>query len=199
MDFCLTALTHGDHGDWLRDTLNSFEANVEPAPARTIVHYDTAREGFAGATANIWRQAAECGHEWVFHLEHDFLLTRPVNLEDLARVLDEQPHLAQMALYREPVTLEEQIAGGYIQQRPAEYEPRLRGETRWFETARNWTTNPSLFRTSFAAEYPWPAEPNCEVVFTERLHAKNPRARFGLWGDGTPAVRHIGHRDGIGY
>lgn len=196
MRYALAMLTHGDHEDWFSQTVTSFLQHVPQPPAEVIVHNDVAGEGFALATRRLWDKAAATDCDYVFWLEHDFLFTRHVYLADLAAFLDANPYLAQMALYREPVTLEEQQAGGYLNQR-AELFTR-RGH--WYEQASWWSTNPCLMRTETLRWHPWPPVPDCEVVAARLALIMDPSIRFGVWsGDGTPQVRHIGHRDGHGY
>lgn len=145
--------------------------------------------------------------DWAFHLEDDFVILRPVDLRDLAAVLDAEPTCKQMALVRCPWGKEIEF-GGYIPHMPGHYERRkidLARETlrvgyahdndrrrlEWIATQRNWATNPALMRTELLRRYPWPAEPGCETTIGPRILEDEPDAVFGLWGWGEPWAAHI--------
>lgn len=160
---------------------------------------------------NAERRAVEATYTHVFWLEHDFLITRMVNLDELALVLDREPKLAQMALMRDAVNAEEKAAGGLFESRPGQYEPRMtKGESYWLDTDRitkmhEWlehraylTTNPSLMRRDFMAAHPWPDYPErCEGRFGIDLVSAG--YTFGVWGRGEPWCSHVGVRTGDGY
>lgn len=187
-------------------------------------HFDLAvgigpeQKGFCQATAAAWEECARYEDvDWVFYLEHDFLFPFKLDLRSLQAVMLANPHLVQMSLKRQAVNSEEEAAGGYMKVAPyhtdyVEISERLywqredffiNDELHWIETPRNWTTNPSLFRTKFAREHPWPAHvPQCEGVFGIELRKIDPGLRFGIWGkiDDLPRVNHIGHfGTGVGY
>lgn len=69
----------------------------------------------------------------------------------------------------------------------------------WLEHRSYFTTNPSLMRRAFMAEHPWPDYPDqCEGRFGIDLIQAG--YSFGVWGDGSPWVEHIGAaRTGFGY
>ena len=172
---------------------------LDPQPAEIFVHEDTAREGMCAAHAHCWRAAAECDYEWVFHIEEDQVLLQPINLWDVRHVLNEEKHLAQMALIRCPWGQEIEH-GGYIPQFPGWYERKTAtylwsdagGELNWIETTRNWATSPALFLTDLTREFPWDSKPGCETEIGPRIIERYPDAKFGLWGGGAPWCAHIG-------
>ncbi len=135
----LVCLIHSDHEDTLAATLAAFREHAMPAPSDGFLLCDGCgvpevdwpwrvgctdeQVGFCAATAVAWREAAaEPGPEYVFYLEHDFLLTRDVNLPDLAAVLNGYAWVAQMALMRDAVNEHEKKAGGLFESRPGQYE-----------------------------------------------------------------------------
>jgi hypothetical protein len=227
MDYTLAVLTHGT-APRLDSVLNSFVDKVKPTPERVIVYVDGAnppncgvrngwsfrtsgrQEGFCKATRDLWRWASEPADatEFVFWLEHDFTFLRPVDLHDLAVPLRD-PKLAQMQLMRNAVSVEEVAAGGLYEMRREEYETKFIGmgwddlaeapERRWLLHRSYFTTNPSLMRTAWMAENPWPDdnEPFCEGRFGIDLVERG--FHFGVWGYGEPWVQHIGQRTGFGY
>lgn len=220
MRYALCLLTSPRREETLARTLDSFQARVYPKPSELLAYYDgygetllplmydgamhwnisTAQRqgGFCRATRNLWKHAYKCESPWIFWLEDDFVFTRNVNLEDLAYTMECEPQVAQMALYRQPVNDEEKAAGGFLKQHPEEYERKGGGAVAWFETRRNWTTNPALFRRE-VCQYNWPDGPFCEGKFGFRIRELQPETTFGIWGAGEPWVEHIGVREGTGY
>jgi len=174
--------------------------------------------GFCDATRLAW----ECGAgeglsqpvgyeppEYVFHLEHDFVIRRAVHLGHLANVLAVYPEMAQMSLMRQPCNPLEEEHGGVVDFYGRESFEKCQyvvGNDVGFYSEKHlsylvhhhyFTTNPSLMRREFMAEHSWPHGPACEGVFG--LELRNAGFCFGVWGDGTPWVEHIGKRNGKGY
>lgn len=172
-------------------------------------------EGFCEATRLAWKAAAGAPttRTWqpsvhpdgppepthVFWLEHDFVFTRPIDLDAMARVMAGQfaysgNLVAQMALMRNAVNPVERSMGGLYELRKDDY----RQEGVWLSHSSYFTTNPSLMTTSFMRSNPWPTYPaECEGRFGIDLVARG--YRFGVWGDGSPYVEHVGERSGHGY
>jgi hypothetical protein len=150
-------------------------------------------------------RAAQSDLDWFFHLEDDFVILRPVNLNWLREVLEIEEHLKQMALVRTPWGAEVEY-GGYIARDPGWYERRATevrimagtspgGEARdvkWIATQRNFATNPALARTNFPREHPYPSVALSEGVYGFEIREREPEALFGLWGWGEPWCAHIG-------
>ncbi len=169
-----------------------------------------ARQGFGGAIRWAWRQlAAVARADWVLHVEQDFVFTRSVDLDDLISLSLAQPHLAQVALRRQPWNATEVAAGGFIEAAPGWYTERTEGGHTWVETTRNWTTNPALYRRALCAEG-WPDDPNSEGRYGFQLRDRGlpwgipgDDVRFGFYGGiatGREWIHHIGHvRAGGGY
>jgi len=167
------------------------------------------RQGFGGAIRTAWAKlTADSTVDYVFHLEQDFVLTRRVDLGELAAVLDRRPHLAQMALVRQAWNEQERSAGGLIARHPEAYHPAGDEFGRvWMEHRLFWTTNPSLYHRGMC-RLPWPDGPQSEGRFTLSLLEHGlpgvpaDDLRFAYWGrheDG-PWVEHIGEvRSGHGY
>ena len=235
LNYRLVVLTHGDSAT-LPGCLVAFDRHVTPAPSQTVLVIDgdepapaaldfihtrggdswwspTGRPlGFCGATAYTWAVGAEPGVDYVFWLEHDFEVCRPVDLRDLRQVLDyhggdgvEFVNLAQMALMRDAYSREERDAGGLFELRRADFVPMppqdhllIEYPTVWLKTP--WfTTNPSLMRRDFMAQNLFPDDggTHCEGRFGVRLAQEG--WSFGTWGDGTVYCHHVGVRTGHGY
>lgn len=187
---------HDDSGDpdyrsWLAHQFPTFE----------VVFHPTARQGFGGAYRNAWRYLSGLSERFVFSTEDDFLFTRPVELQPMMDVLDENPCLVQLALRRQPWNEQEKAAGGIIEQHPDDYREMVdHGHRHWLEHRKFFTTNPSLYRTELCRGG-WPDVEHSEGIFTHQLLA-DPEIRFGFWGsrDSGEWVSHVGHeRIGIGY
>ncbi len=182
------------YADWL-DTMY---------PHCQRVHHHE-RKGFAGAIQSGWEHVGPV--DWVFHLEDDFVIQRPVPLLDLVATMAGQPQLVQMALRRQPVNAEEYAAGGVIERWPTEYIERTNTRGSWLEHRLFFTTNPSLYRPSLT-RLGWPQVEGSEAAFTQRLLREGVRGvpaeklRFAFWGRRVdpPWVEHIGiERVGTGY
>lgn len=220
MNYVLTILSSG-RPVYLERTLNSYMQFLNPEPSAVYLFNDgpclkplpldllpqapdfewsDSMLGQCSAQAYCWQAAAESEHEWAFHVEDDVVLLRPLDLRNLAAVMERESTLAQMALVRCPWGAEIEY-GGYIPMVPGHYTrrqtacntPRHRGELmEWIATTRNWANAPALYRTELARSYTWPARPGCETTVGPELIARDPDTVFGLWGAGEPWVAHIG-------
>lgn len=167
------------------------------------------RIGFAGAVRRVWETLTKdsCA-DLVFHVEEDFVFTRPVNLDHMAEVLCARPRLVQMALRRQSWNTAERAAGGVVETHPSAYADRRdRHGREWLEHRMFFTTNPSLYRRSLCG-VGWPDGAASEGRLTGRLLAQGSpesapeRLTFGYWGrrDSGAWVEHVGHeRTGVGY
>lgn len=170
----------------------------ETYPGARRIH-NAEKRGFCGAIQTGW---SKLGPQpgWVFHLEDDFTFNREVNLWDMCEVLDAHPHVAQLALRRQPWNDEERRAGGIVEQWPNEYIDKEWNGHQWLEHRLFFTTNPCLYRSELTRRG-WPDPPACERVFSEAL-IEDPNLRFAFWGarDSGEWVTHIGaNRVGMGY
>ena len=159
------------------------------------------RRGFGGAIAHAWDALSRYSKaNWIFHLEQDFIFTGPVPLTDMIEVLEDHPHLAQMALRRQAWNEAEKAAGGVVELQPESYVSMQDMRARhWLEHRVCFTTNPCLYRRS-TAKLGWPNVNRSEGHFTAYLLGKG--YRFGYWGARNSGiwVEHIGHtRRGRGY
>lgn len=161
------------------------------------------RSGFGGAIRSAWQYLREnTSAPYIFHLEDDFTFRRRVELVPMAAVLDLRPHLAQLALRRQPWNAEEQSAGGIVELHPDAYTEEEAGGSRWLEHSLFFTTNPSLYRRTLITGAAWPEGHDSEGRFGFELRADDPDVRFGYWGARNSGewVTHIGNvRNGIGY
>lgn len=155
------------------------------------------KRGFSGAVRKGWAEMSDC--DYVFHLEDDFVCTRPFNLGDMIEVLQERPYLLQMALLRGPVNAQESKAGGVIELSPSDYTTVSNGTHSWREHRRFFTTNPSVYPRS-TMSHGWPSGADSEGRFGLSRFQENPRSASAFWGSSGTWVEHIGkNRIGTGY
>lgn len=220
MSICLLVMTDGR--DTIHPTLRSAADMLAGPITRRVIHDDSGdghhraalaarypafeviggkRVGFGAAIARAWQTVSQLeGVRWVFHLEDDFVIERPVDLAAMVAVMTERPHIQQMALRRQPWNEGEVAAGGIVEQHPADYSDRSDGPDCWLEHRRFFTTNPSLYRSELCRRG-WPTGAQSEGRFGLDLFA-DPSATCGFWGDrmSPPWVTHIGiRRAGMGY
>lgn len=197
MSICLLLISDGRE-DYLERTLDSIEAHL-PEFSHVVHIDDTHHElGFAGAIAEGWRRVRETDARWVWHAEQDFVLNQRVPLSAMTSVMDEHPHLVQLALLRQAVNAAEIAAGGVMQQHPGSYRAVEWNGYTWHEHRRFFTTNPSLYRAELC-DRGWPRGPHSEGMFGLQLFNGDPTLRAAFWGDGE-WCEHIGQvRAGQGY
>jgi hypothetical protein len=198
------------YSDWGEDHREELEGI-----ARSFGFY-VAGDGHHGYTASMqrmWRYLSKRAQgEFIFQAEDDFLYDRDVDLDAMARVLEAQPKLLQLALLRDPYYQDEKETGGILGwPEPAFTRVGSNGTVR-LEHRLFFTANPSLFRRSLT-ETPWPSEqqsrrilkrredqmPSSETAFGQIVLA-DPDARVAFWGEGEQWISHIGAvRAGVGY
>ena len=163
---------------------------IEYASQFTVVHHGQ-REGFVEAVADAWRTAIrDPTVEYVFHAEDDFTYNEPVDLERMVLILDANPHLAQLALKRQPVNHDERTAGDITRVFPGEWQQH----PTYTEYTRNFTTNPCLIPRRVIQLVLRGCE-TAEMAMTWFLREHG--YTFGYVGDidDAPRVHHIGeHR-----
>lgn len=151
--------------------------------ARVIKWMPKTGRGLSASVAQAWSMVPT-EIDYVFHLEEDFHLTAPVDLDGMADVI-ERDGLANMALLRQPWTPEEETAGGY-QQSPA-YEQRAE----YLFHREGFWLNPCLI----------PADVIRQGGGNEpQLTEKHRDRGFGVWGqrDDPPRCLHVGAEGGMG-
>lgn len=162
---------------------------------------NTGDKGFGKAIISAWKALRQDKNEWVFHLEEDFLITEPIEVEKMIKVLKNNPHLIQMALLRQPIGAREKRKGGIVNSHPERYFDKTDGANSWLEHRVNFTTNPSVYPKSFIDRYPWPDVTYSERIISRQIFA-DPNNFCAYWGkrEDSPKVLHIGEeRTGTGY
>lgn len=173
-----------DRGDrYLPQCLASLEEHLDfPFAKRIVVADPDHRYTASGAVRVAWEQVTS---DFVWHMEEDFLLTERVDIESMARVLDEHEDLAHLVLKRQPWSQPEIDAGGIIEQYPQDFTDR----DGWVEHRKFFSLNPCLVpRRVYELGFPEGSEP----AVTEMLLGKG--FYFGYWGkrEDPPRCLHIG-------
>lgn len=184
-------IIHDDSGDpeykqFLKDNFPTFD-----------IIGQNSRQGFGGAIKYAW-ETLRCYYPntFVFSTEDDFLFNESIDLYHLMDILIKNPHLAQIALKRQPWNAQEIAAGGIVEQHPQDYEDK----ESWLEHRRFFTTNSSLY-TYELINRGWPNIPNSEGMFSIELF-KDPSVKSAFYGKrfDPPKINHIGdQRIGTGY
>ncbi len=191
---------YDDSGDpanraWLVDRFPDFRVFWHPA----------GRQGFGGAIRYAWEWLRAHGSgTYIFHLEDDFTFRRPVPVDVMAKVLDRNPKLAQLALRRQPWNDEERDAGGIVEAHPQDFGERTEwidfAAVDWLAHRRFFTTNPCLYRFDLIVAHEWPEGEHSEGRFGISLLGAG--MIFGYFGKRSSGewVEHHGHvRVGTGY
>ncbi len=205
---CLLIIDDG-RKDYLDRCLESAATYLPPMDACVMVSDPDHELGFASAVQAGWDGVLETGCEWVFHLESDFLLTHPVPLDSMRRIIEgsdahgpnPKETILQVSLLRQAWNAREKAAGGLILADVEDFCAVRTAGGEFTEHRRYFTTNPSLYRASLCHRG-WPQVPNSEGVFTHELLADDAKLRFAIYGgwNDPPRCWHIGtERAGIGY
>ena len=178
---------------WADPAIRS-ELEAMAPPGFYVVGPDVSTD-FTASMQAMWRYIAKRAKgEYVFQVEDDFTYTRPVDLAEMMAVLARDPHLAQLALLRDPCYPDERETGGIL----GWPLPAFTFRDGWFEHRQFWTLNPCLFRKAMT-DRPWPSGRHSETLFGKAL-LRDERVRFAFWGEGEEWIRHIGTvRAGVGY
>jgi hypothetical protein len=212
--------------EYLEQALESFGRLMTPAPKGTIVVDDSQDAAFAewldatfkgphdivkhhpvkvGLCASMewaWKNVpSDC--EYIQHLEEDFILEQPVNMDDIIYVLERNHWLCQIWLMRHPWYAKEVEAGGIYQHRaPQAWQVRsINNEDAtpayplyWTEYnwGRFWTQNPCVYSKRVTTRG-YPMGPYCEEAVAQWMWDHGLKSAF--WGrpDEFPRARHIGH------
>ncbi len=144
------------------------------------------RAGLANAVRTVWAAVPD-DITHVLHLEEDFQLLQPVDLDGMADVVDAEG-LAQMVLQRQPWSPEEQAAGGLVAAHMESYEDR----GGWLFHRRIFSLNPCVV-PAWVVREGWPDGNEAEAT------ARWSDAGFGVWGPpGDVRCLHVGSEGGMG-
>lgn len=197
--------------EYLEATLASADQQISGPITRTVIFDDSGDPEFTDWLYTLGHSVASWGRNvgftesmflarrwltrhttesYVFHLEEDFTFDEPVDLTDLAGVLDGNDHLDQVALLRHPFFPRELRAGGIMEEHPEAYTIRSDAQGRkWAEHQLHFTCNPSLYRMSLA-DLDWPRKGrHTETTFGQQRVAAGQS--FAYW-DARPLCTHIG-------
>lgn len=230
MRYLLCVLTCG-RPDYLQRTLASYSQFLMPradavyvwddgletpweafsvfADVPTTVEGELERIGRCSGHARLWeatRRPEYADIDWVFTIEDDVVLLRPLRLNDLRYVLTVEDELEQLALVRCPWGVEVEV-GGFIPLFPERYVRAMTPNAsdhpfEWISSTVDWTSSPALLPAALPRELDWPGGHGCEGELGPRILAQRPHALSGYWGWGEPWCAHIGMeriKGGYGY
>jgi hypothetical protein len=166
-----------DYARQLRETL----------PGWTIISH-ASRRGLAAAIETGWDAIRHLDVDYVFHIEDDFVFPETVPLDRMQAILEADPSLAQVVLYRQPWGPAETITGGYLNQYPYEQDGDL------FITDRIFSINPCLY-PAWVCDH----EGGLEADVTAQLVAEHKRFAVLCGPDKTPLCFHIGAERSAGW
>jgi hypothetical protein len=222
---CLICFTDG-RPDVLSKTLESFKRNLVTDDGEsfyfdhTILSDDSGQAGVQrslyGRFAVIDKHKDRIGYtksmirtwdlipkdiDFVFHLEDDWVLERPVMIKDMIWILDQNKNMAQVVLKRDPVNSNEFAVGDMLLQHPEDFTDKSYESINWCEHNRYFSCNPCLY-PGWVVEVGWPDCEYSEGNFMFRLREKYPNVLCSYLGKqrDVPLITNIGfHRAGWGY
>jgi hypothetical protein len=138
---------------------------------------------------------------YVFHLENDFVFPGPVDVRELATVLEE-PWICNITLLRQPWFGDERELGSVFNVWPGHFREQVVRGIPVCLHQDYFGHNPGLYRREFARVIPNTSRaPDGTIVSHERIYrdlllAEEPTRHFAILGRLTdpPRVLHIGHR-----
>lgn len=125
---------------------------------------DGSAVGYLGAMQTVWEIARQQGTH-VMLWEEDFVLTKPLDVRDLATLLDTHETLAQVNLQRQAVYAVERRLG-YMQSHARRGYGIVRQTTAgipWVRRRCPFTTNPGMVRRE-VLDYDWPTRVECDAT-----------------------------------
>lgn len=177
---------------WLKKTYPSAEIISIPKDEKKPNSWE---EGIKSAYEFFFNIVHNTECDFVFHLEDDFILLRPLFLNDLIKILNYDLNISQVYLSRQPWTKEEADYGSVLNYyRNLGFN--LLGVTidnlSWVEHRALFTFNPSLYRSSIS-NLSLSLNNNPELSMTQSVFS-NELAKSASFGteDDLNFVEHIG-------
>jgi glycosyltransferase involved in cell wall biosynthesis len=156
-------------------------------PGWTIISH-AARRGLAAAIETGWDAIRHLDVDYVFHVEDDFVFPDPIPLDRMRQILEDDPTLAQVVLYRQPGPPHEVAHGGYLNM--GEYEQT--GDL--YIADRCFSFNPCLY-PAWVCDH----DGGLEADVTAQLVSEHKRFAVLAGPDKTPLCFHIGAERSAGW
>lgn len=176
---------------------------VETFPDFVVVAIGKDRCGYDVAMREVFLVVRTLGLPYNLHVEDDFKLHTPPDLDKVCEVLDNFPQVSQMSFMRQPWYPNEVEAGGVVEalerQGAVSFQQKFTNGSSWVRHNAFWTANPNVF-PQWVAHREWPDAPWCEMKFSQAL--RYDKKVSGIWGhrDSWVCVEHIGEvRSGTNY
>lgn len=145
---------------------------IETFPEFTIVAVGKDRCGYAEAMRKVFEMVVYMGQPYNLHIEDDFKLKVPPNIESVCSVLDAWPQVSQMSFMRQPWYSNEIEYGGVVEALEAQgtrvFQQKATNGLPWVRHNAFWTANPNVF-PQWVAHREWPDAPWCEMKFSQAL------------------------------
>lgn len=227
MNFCLFILGNGRRG-YLERTIASWEANLIQEPKYKIIFDDSGDRrylkwlddkygdrfkiipignramGQNQAIRFIFDYISKLDVDYVVEIEEDWMLNRPLDVNEIISVLEDNQHIVQMRIPRvvwyAPYHVLDINAGSLLQHHLNIPGTVSKKSDRWYEWRGEfyfWSHNPSVFRKSICtAMYNNGNAKDHEYMFGKEL-LSNPDATVGFWATNPydAYITHIGIRD----
>jgi hypothetical protein len=169
---------------------------TETFPDFIIVAVGKDRCGYDQAMRKVFEVVREFNQPYNLHVEDDFILHTPQDLDKVCQVMDNYPSMSQMSFMRQPWYPNEIEYGGVVEAIEAAngkgiFSPKSTNGQNWTRHVAFWTANPSVF-PRWLADMEWPDAPWCEMKFSREL--KRNKKFAGIWGSriNWVCVEHIG-------
>jgi hypothetical protein len=227
MDFCLFILGNGRKG-YLERTVASWEANLIQEPKHKIIFDDSGDArylrwlndkygdrftivpignramGQNQAIRFIFDYISNLDVDYVVEIEEDWMLNRPLDVNEIINVLEENPHIVQMRIPRvvwyAPYHVLDINAGSLLQHHMNIPGTTTKKMEKWYEWRGEfyfWSHNPSVFRKSICTTiYNNGNAKDHELMFGKELLA-DQKSTAGFWATNPydAYITHIGIRD----
>jgi hypothetical protein len=188
----LTVVDDSGDADWRRMLATVLAARTDMAVPTEVIAVAERAAGYPAAMQAVFA-AAEGEHVALW--EEDFHATADIDLAELGAILDDRPHLAQVALLRQPWFANEIAAGGVLEAK-AHLGDEIELVDGVYEHRSFFTCNPTVLPRR-TLDHEWPQRAWSESAFGQRL-LRDASVRFGMM----PGVRveHVGaERTGFDY
>lgn len=176
---------------------------IETFPNCVVTSVGKDRCGYAAAMRRVFEVVLYNESDYNLHVEDDFILHSPPDLDKVCSVLESFEDLSQISFMRQPWYNNEIEHGGVVEALEAQgarvFQQKVTNGLPWVRHNAYWTANPNVF-PRWVAQRHWPDAPWCEMKFSQEL--RRDRKISGIWGERNNwvCVEHIGEvRNGTDY
>jgi hypothetical protein len=227
-DYTLFILGNGRKG-CLERTVASWETNLIDKPKHKIIFDDSGNQlyreylnkrfgdrftivpigdipmGQIYGINFIYNYLREIDTDYIFELEEDWLLFRPLKMQDLIEILDSNQNIVQVRVPRTPWTELDLYNGStishFLSMKDSKASLIKHNKLSWYEWRGPywfWSHNPSLYRKSITnLPYPGEGDQHHEMQFGCNILEQNKDAVISFYAENTydAYIYHLGTRD----